>query len=140
MGRRPTHRALDLRLPLEFACGPISWKSKLQAIVTLSSTEVDYLGASLGDPHGMHLDNLMNELGLINYKCCKDFDIIENKADGTTEESVNTIVGYVAIYKPERKMWVSRFRSITELQTFTMSTEALVHSISEAFAHGVDIT
>ncbi|KAF0775623.1 hypothetical protein AaE_000677 [Aphanomyces astaci] len=34
------------------------------SLVTLSSTAAEYVGACLGAQHGMHLDNLMNELGL----------------------------------------------------------------------------
>ncbi|KAF0757224.1 hypothetical protein AaE_004333 [Aphanomyces astaci] len=60
---RPTGRSTCGYLWM-LACGPISWRSKLQAIVTLSSTEAEYVGACLGAQHGMHLYNLMNELGL----------------------------------------------------------------------------
>ncbi|KAF0703123.1 hypothetical protein AaE_015536 [Aphanomyces astaci] len=45
------------------AGGAISWRSKLQAIVTLSTAEAEYVGACLGAQHGMHLRNLLGEFG-----------------------------------------------------------------------------
>ncbi|KAF0722393.1 hypothetical protein Ae201684P_019587 [Aphanomyces euteiches] len=42
--------------------GAISWRSKLQAIVTLSMVEAEYIGACLCAQHGMHLLNLLKEI------------------------------------------------------------------------------
>ncbi|KAH9110641.1 hypothetical protein AeMF1_014629 [Aphanomyces euteiches] len=42
--------------------GAISWRSKLRAIVTLSTAEAEYIGACLCAQHGMHLLNLLKEI------------------------------------------------------------------------------
>jgi hypothetical protein len=72
-----------------FACGPISWRSKLQALVTLSSTEAEFVGACLSAQHGMHLQNLLGELQIINDKAMTMY--LDNQsaiAIGTNQSSV----------------------------------------------------
>ena len=42
--------------------GPISWKSKLQKLVTLSTTEAEYVAACIAAQQGCHLVNLLSEV------------------------------------------------------------------------------
>ena len=43
--------------------GPVSWKSQLQPIVTLSSTEVEYITVTAAAQEGIWLCRVMSELG-----------------------------------------------------------------------------
>ena len=43
--------------------GPVSWKSRLQPIVTLSSTEAEYITVTAAAQEGIWLQRVMGELG-----------------------------------------------------------------------------
>lgn len=53
------------------AGGPISWMSKLQSIVALSTTEAEYVSASHACKEAVWLKGLLGELGQF-YKSVKD--------------------------------------------------------------------
>ena len=42
--------------------GPVSWKSKLQGLVTLSTAEAEYVATSIAAQQGSYLHNLLSEL------------------------------------------------------------------------------
>jgi len=47
-----------------FGNGPVSWESRKQRTVALSSTEAEYMAVTEGTKEAIHLQNFLNELGI----------------------------------------------------------------------------
>jgi len=93
---------------ITFAGGPVSWQSKLQKCVALSTTEVEYIAIAEAFKEMLWMKKFLNELGhdQDNYVVNCDNQIVINLAKNLCSiHAPNTLTSIIIGYK---RCWIKR--------------------------------